>query len=81
MFTIGRKNLPVYGVQLSREGLDFVCKSFLDFDRSSFFLDFFRGEDGWPTIKLEPFYLTSMGLIIIHKLLSEKIDWNTKLIG
>jgi hypothetical protein len=80
MFTIGRKNLPVYGVQVSRDGLDFVCKSFLDFDRSSFFLGFSRGEDGSPTIKLEPFHLTSMGLIIIHKLLSEKIDWNTKLV-
>lgn len=80
LLTVSRKNIPMYGIRLSRKGRDFSCLSYLPVDRSELQISYIE-DSGTPRLIVDPLKTTPLGILSLTRTLSEKMTWSTELSG
>ena len=80
LLTVSRKNIPMYGIRLSRKGRDFSCLSYLPVDRSELQISYIE-DSGTPRLIVDPLKTTPLGILTLTRTLSEKMTWSTEFGG
>jgi len=80
LLTVSRKNIPMYGIRLSRKGRDFSCLSYLPVDRSELQISYIE-DSGTPRLIVDPLKTTPLGILMLTRTLSERMTWSTEFCG